>query len=127
MATKPPTLANRTAQPSRTSTTRWGHLYRRSRWRRASEAFRATPEGALCAFCLAEGKITPSELVDHIQEHHGDERLFWDRANWRGCCWSHHSARHRAEQHGGQMRVKGCDQYGAPLDQSHHWHRASDA
>ena len=104
---------------SRSSTTKHGALYRKAAWRRMSEQFRASPEGALCALCLVEGKVTPSELVDHIREHDGDPAKFWDPGNLRGLCWSHHSARHRAAD--GEYRPKGCTADGMPKDPSHHW------
>jgi hypothetical protein len=43
---------------SGSSTTRWGHLYRKQAWKRASANFRRTPEGALCCDCKAAGTVT---------------------------------------------------------------------
>jgi 5-methylcytosine-specific restriction protein A len=45
----------------------------------------------LCAQCLAEGRVTPAEVVDHIVPHRGDYSLFWDQNNWQGLCTYHHS------------------------------------
>ncbi|MFG1301913.1 HNH endonuclease signature motif containing protein [Xanthobacter sp. V3C-3] len=28
----------------------------------------------------------PATVVDHIQPHRGDHRLFWDRSNWQALC-----------------------------------------
>ena len=40
----------------------------------------------LCAFCQAEGKLVPATVVDHIIQHRGDQRLFWDQSNWESLC-----------------------------------------
>jgi 5-methylcytosine-specific restriction protein A len=72
----------------RRSTTKWQQLYSSQRWRKASEAFRASPKGALCGPCKQAGKIVASAAVDHIVAHNGDIRLFWDRSNWQGVCWT---------------------------------------
>jgi 5-methylcytosine-specific restriction enzyme A len=112
-------------RPSRRSTTKWQHLYDLPEWRKASREFRNTPEGALCSYCKAAGRITASELVDHIVPHNGDLTLFWDRNNWAASCWSCHSSkghddRYRA-RHGKERPKKGCDKDGFPLDPNHHW------
>ena len=124
---KPPTLATRTGQRSRSNTSKHAHLYRLSRWRKASEAFRSTPEGALCRPCQARGRIVPSALTDHVVPHRGDLTLFWSPSNWQGMCWSCHSAKSRADVTGKPHHVRGCDPSGIPLDPSHFWHRNSDA
>jgi 5-methylcytosine-specific restriction protein A len=36
--------------------------------------------------CRDEGRVTPAEVLDHVVPHRGDERLFWDRANWQALC-----------------------------------------
>lgn len=28
----------------------------------------------------------PSQVVDHIEPHRGDQRLFWRRSNWQPLC-----------------------------------------
>ena len=58
------------------------------KWEKARKAFlRRNP---LCAACIAEGKLTPATVVDHIIPHRGDKRLFWDEANWQPLCKKHH-------------------------------------
>ena len=55
-----------------------------SAWRKASKQFlQAHP---LCEECQKQGKYTKATVVDHIIAHRGDERLFWDRSNWRALC-----------------------------------------
>lgn len=54
------------------------------RWQAARRRFlRAHP---LCAECQRNGVLTPATVVDHIIPHRGDERLFWDEANWQPLC-----------------------------------------
>ena len=60
-----------------------------ARWREARALF--LKQNPLCAFCQAEGKIVPATVVDHIIPHRGDQRLFWDQANWESLCERHHN------------------------------------
>ncbi len=58
------------------------------KWEKARKAFlRRNP---LCAACMAEGKLIPATVVDHIVPHRGDKRLFWDESNWQPLCKKHH-------------------------------------
>jgi 5-methylcytosine-specific restriction protein A len=50
-----------------------------SKWQRESKAFLALPENSRCA-C---GCDRIANMVDHIQAHKGDKRLFWSRSNWQ--------------------------------------------
>jgi len=120
-------LATRSTRRSRSSTTKHGHLYRQARWTRASKEFRDSPEGCLCVDCKAQGRIVRSEVTDHIVPHNGSLALFWDRSNWAGRCWSHHSEKSRADVAGKPHRVRGCDASGLPKDPGHHWHQDSPA
>ena len=54
------------------------------KWRKARALF--LKQNPLCAFCLAEGKVVPATVVDHIIPHRGDQRLFWDQTNWESLC-----------------------------------------
>jgi 5-methylcytosine-specific restriction enzyme A len=54
------------------------------RWRKASRAYRV--EHPLCECCKANGVLRPSEVVDHIIPHNGDQRLFWDVTNRQALC-----------------------------------------
>lgn len=54
------------------------------RWEKESKVFlRANP---LCAECERQGRYTPAQVVDHIIPHRGNQRLFWDKANWQPLC-----------------------------------------
>jgi 5-methylcytosine-specific restriction protein A len=49
-------------------------------WQRESKRFLGLPGNDLCA-CGS-----PATLVDHRKAHKGDQRLFWDPANWQPMC-----------------------------------------
>ncbi len=36
--------------------------------------------------CFDDGVVTVAIQVDHVRPHRGDERLFWDEANWQPLC-----------------------------------------
>ena len=57
-------------------------------WRAASADFLA--RNPLCAQCRKEGRLTPATVVDHVEPHRGDKKLFWDRNNWQSLCKTHH-------------------------------------
>jgi 5-methylcytosine-specific restriction protein A len=61
------------------------------RWRRARAAYLA--RNPLCVRCQAGGRIEPSTTVDHIVPHRGDQKLFWDTANWAAICKPCHDAK----------------------------------
>lgn len=65
-----------------------GSAHRRGydkRWRKARKDF--LQEHPLCELeCAREGRLTPATVVDHKIPHRGDDRLFWDRANWQAAC-----------------------------------------
>ncbi len=69
-----------------------------SRWVRQSEAFRREHPICECPECTASGIITPSEVVDHIIPHKGDQRLFWDRDNWQALAKSCHDRKTARER-----------------------------
>lgn len=98
---------------------RW---YKTARWqaRRADQIAREP----LCAFCLAQGRVTPATVADHVEPHRGDPDLFWhgdlqslcDADPWR----CHSSTKAKAEQRG---YLAGSDVAGRPVDPSHPWNR----
>lgn len=69
-----------------------------SRWDRASRAYRA--EHPLCRACEGLGRVTPSQVVDHIKPHRGDMELFWDRGNWQALCKRCHDIKTATEDSG---------------------------
>lgn len=62
-----------------------------SRWRKARLAY--LKRHPLCVLCSERGRIVPAGVVDHIRDHKGDRRLFWDSTNWRALCAPCHNAR----------------------------------
>ncbi|MCG9081149.1 HNH endonuclease [Laribacter hongkongensis] len=67
-------------------------------WRKARASFlRRHP---LCVMCLAEGLTVAATVVDHINPHRGDQRLFWDSSNWQPLCASCHSGAKQREERG---------------------------
>jgi len=73
-------------------------------WRKVSKEF--LKEHPICAFCVKEGRLTPSTEVDHIKQHGGDRRLFWDRKNWQALCKSCHSKKTAKEDGGFGNKLK---------------------
>lgn len=63
---------------------RW---YRTSRWRVLRQ--QVVNEEPVCRKC----RQSPTEDVDHVQKHEGDEGLFFSRANLQGLCKRCHSAK----------------------------------
>ena len=57
-------------------------------WQKASKQF--LDAHPLCVRCRAKGRVTGATVVDHITDHKGDQRLFWDEANWQPLCKPHH-------------------------------------
>ena len=89
------------------------------KWQQARAKYLA--EHPLCVRCHSRGRITPATVVDHIEPHRGDPKLFWRRSNWQALCKRcHDSWKQRLERTGREI---GCDESGIPLDPNHHWHR----
>jgi 5-methylcytosine-specific restriction protein A len=67
-------------------------------WQQARERFlRAHP---LCCYCERQGRWIPASVVDHIKPHQGDDRLFWDEANWQPLCKPCHDTVKAKEERG---------------------------
>jgi len=84
--------------------------YNNRRWRRRRR--RQLAQQPLCEFCLAKGLVVPADVVDHIEEHHGDRMKFWYGA-LRSLCRPCHERRHYRVP-GGRRSWIGVD--GWPLD-----------
>lgn len=59
------------------------------RWQQARKRYLA--RHPLCVDCLPH--VTEATVVDHIEPHRGDQRLFWDERNWQALCDRHHRAK----------------------------------
>jgi len=68
-----------------------------ARWEREAASFKA--DHPLCRGCLAVGRVSPAELVDHVEPHRGDQDLFWDQSKWQSSCrWHHDVVKQRLER-----------------------------
>lgn len=76
----------------------WRKLYRTVRWQRLRE--RQLSAEPLCRYCLVSEDITVADVVDHIKEHKGDERLFFDADNLQSLCKQHHDSTKQREERG---------------------------
>jgi len=117
MTTKPVTADTRRWRDGESSAQR-GYGYK---WQQARLVF--LREHPLCKMHMDLGRVVPATVVDHIQPHKGDLKLFWDRKNWQPLCKScHDGAKQMLESRG---RVIGCGLNGMPVDPNHHWSLAA--
>lgn len=58
------------------------------KWRVAREAWLKRTENHFCFYCeqLSPPRKTIANIIDHYVPHRGDQKLFWDRKNWRPAC-----------------------------------------
>lgn len=64
----------------------------------------------LCLGCQAVGRVTPTEVVDHIIPHRGDRLLFVDPDNRQpSCAWHHDAVKKRLEQLFAQGKATAAD------------------
>lgn len=61
------------------------------KWQRYRAAYLA--KHPLCVACEAKGRVTAANVVDHIVDHRGDQKLFWARDNHRALCTVCHNRR----------------------------------
>lgn len=89
-------------------------LYSRKAWvRRRSHQLAIQP---LCEQCLAEGKIEPARVADHIEPHRGDVNKFMGPL--RSLCFRHHNSWKQTIEIRGYEKTVGAD--GFPVDKSRH-------
>lgn len=94
--------AEMSAQVPRESAAKRGYNFK---WR--SESKKYLSEHPWCAQCAKKNIRMAAVLVDHKTPHKGDQRLFWNKANWQGLCWSCHSKKTAKEDGGfGNLRKK---------------------
>lgn len=64
-----------------------------ARWRRYRTSFIA--RHPLCFYCehgvFGPARVVPTDLVDHVEPHRGDQGLFWDPANHAASCTTCHA------------------------------------
>jgi 5-methylcytosine-specific restriction enzyme A len=44
----------------------------------------------LCLGCSAIGRVTATQVTDHVVPHKGDRSLLWSAENWQPSCREHH-------------------------------------
>jgi 5-methylcytosine-specific restriction endonuclease McrA len=79
--------------PTRQKTAQRGYG---SAWQRARLHF--LREHPLCVMCERDGRVKAANVVDHIIPHRGDQRLFWDAANWQPLCKPHHASEKQRQE-----------------------------
>lgn len=91
MPKAPPTfkLGVKTKRVSVSSQQDFGFMYN-YQWQKARKIF--LQHHPLCIMCTNEGRVTPATVVDHIINHKGNEKLFWDIGNWQPLCKKHHDS-----------------------------------
>ena len=92
----------------------WDNFYGRAAWRkRQQHQLRVQP---LCEMCLAEGRVTAAQCVDHVTPHKGDWNSFRLGALQSLCFACHNSVKKLIENRGYDPAI-GVD--GMPLDPRH--------
>lgn len=61
-------------------------------WRKARAEYLVL--NRTCRKCPA-----PATIIDHILPHKGNQKLFWNRANWQPLCKPCHDRTKQAEEH----------------------------
>lgn len=97
----------------------WRNWYSRKAWKDIrSQRLAADP---LCVTCKEQGRLTPANVVDHVQPHRGTWSLFFSYLNTQSLCAEHHNATKQREEHKGHEI--GCGADGLPIDTAHHWYK----
>ena len=74
----------------------------------------------LCEFCLADGRFSQADVVDHVEPHRGNATLFFT-GKLQSLCKQHHDSTKQREEKSGV--VTGGDVNGDPLNENHHWNK----
>lgn len=83
-----PIARDQELQRKRKGSTERGYNYK---WQKESKAF--LKRNPLCEECKQRGLVTLAEVVDHIQPHKGDQKLFWNHDNWQALCKRCHDSK----------------------------------
>jgi 5-methylcytosine-specific restriction enzyme A len=75
-----------------------------SRWQKARAAFLGI--NPLCTHCAEQGRTVEASVVDHIEPHRGDAKLFWDSHNWQSLCKRCHDGWKARIERGNAQRGK---------------------
>lgn len=64
-------------------------FYKSWPWRKFAKRYKA--EHPLCCECERQGRVTPSQLVDHIKPYKTHPELAYVASNLRPLCWACHN------------------------------------
>lgn len=92
--------AGRKADDARRKSPELRALYRSTRWRKASEAYRSSHPLCECEVCEALQRTMASEVVDHIISSERAPELFWERTNWQAMSGACHRRKTMTEDGG---------------------------
>jgi 5-methylcytosine-specific restriction protein A len=92
-------------------------LYNKQRWKRLRAWHRQREP--LCRTCKARGLVVPAQVVDHIMQHNGDERLFFDPENLQSLCKPCHDKLKAGDERAGRTWSREVGPDGWPLDPKH--------
>lgn len=92
------------------SKSQYANWYAHRAWRKKRE--RQLAQEPLCRYCQRLGRITPADVVDHVEPHRGDRIKFW-RGALQSLCHHCHSSVKQREDNG--LKPKGCGTDGWPL------------
>lgn len=68
-------------------------FYSSKRWMRFRAYLLTKTEFSLCAECLKQGRVTPTNQIDHIKPRKEYPELAWDESNLQGLCREHHRSK----------------------------------
>lgn len=102
------------SKPSR----RGSEALRLTGWKRQEIRARYLRAHPLCVDCEAAGRVTAAVELDHVIPL--AKGGTWEWSNLAGRCTPCHAAKTRLERN---LGVKGCDEFGIPLDQNHPWNK----
>jgi 5-methylcytosine-specific restriction endonuclease McrA len=102
--------------------------YYDAKWRKARARFLSA--NPLCTECRRHNYLVEATEVDHVIEHKGDYKLFWDQTNWAPLCHECHSRKTMCANletaRGRPVLRRGADERGIPLDPRHPWRTGLD-
>jgi 5-methylcytosine-specific restriction enzyme A len=89
-------------------------LHNKARWHRVARL--QLLHEPLCRMCLADGRVEPATVADHIEPHHGDVNKFW-LGKLQSLCRHCHESRKKFIERRGYDKAIGID--GWPSDPRH--------
>lgn len=93
---------------------KYANWYADRAWRAKRAAHLA--KEPLCRYCAKAGRLTPGDVVDHIEPHKGDRQKFW-KGELMTLCHTCHSSVKQREENGFESRIAKRHR------QDHHWNR----